>query len=81
MGVSKYVGADHFPKQGAWLNCRVKVCFHYDTRRTFSGTIVRDDMDGDGVMILRLDDGRHVLATECQYTPEPASVLETRSDP
>jgi hypothetical protein len=43
------------------------VCFQYDTSRTCNGTIVRDDLEDPWQMIIRLDDGRHVLATECQY--------------
>jgi hypothetical protein len=33
--------------------------------------VVRDDVDGAALLtIIRLDDGRHVLSTECQYQPE-----------
>lgn len=47
---------------------RVKVCFHYDTRQTVCGTVVRDDSEHPWKTIIRLDDGRYVLSTECQYT-------------
>ncbi|WP_260973634.1 hypothetical protein [Mycolicibacterium llatzerense] len=43
------------------------MCFDLDTEATFGGEIVRDDAEPPGVTIIRLDDGRHVLSTECQY--------------
>jgi len=52
------------------LGRRVEVAFNYDTDRLIKGTIVRDDVDSPFVTIIRLDDGRHVLTTECQYTME-----------
>jgi hypothetical protein len=33
------------------------------------GEVVRDDIEAPYIMIIRLDDGRHVLATECQWQP------------
>lgn len=69
MGVVKNVGFDHFPKQGAWLGKRTRVCFRYDTSNTIGGTIVRDDTEEPFVTIIHLDDGRLVLATECQHSP------------
>lgn len=71
MGVSPHVGFDRFPEQGSFLGRRVEVCFDYDTTRTILGRCVRDDAGGDGRMIILLDDGRAVLATECQYHPLP----------
>jgi hypothetical protein len=35
------------------------------------GTIVRDDNEPPWRTIIRLDDGRVVLASECQYSPFP----------
>ena len=67
MGVQKNVGYSMFPKQSDWLDKRVEVCFRYDARETIWGTIVRDDREEPGRTIIRLDDGRYVLATECQY--------------
>jgi len=43
------------------------VCFDYDTSRTLLGLVVRDDAEEPGRMIIKLEDGRHVLSTECQY--------------
>lgn len=69
MGVVKNVGVDTFPKQGQWLGLRTRVCFKYDTSNTILGTIVREDAEEPGVLIIALDDGRYVLSTECQYAP------------
>jgi hypothetical protein len=67
MGIVANVGFDQFPKQGDWVGKRVEVCFHYDSSKTIGGTIVREDEEEPGLMIFRLDDGRHVLASECMY--------------
>ena len=69
MGSIDNISFDRFPKQGKGLGLRVKVCFHYDTSQTIMGTIVRDDAAEPGRLIIQLDDGRYVLATECQYAP------------
>lgn len=69
MGFIENVGFDSWPKQGTWLDKRVRVCFDYDTSRTVLGTIVRDDTQSPGRGIIRLDDGRVVMMTECQYSP------------
>lgn len=68
MGVINNISATSFPKQGRALRRRVKVCFHYDTTQTIGGMFVRDDKEDPFIGIIRLDDGRHVLDTECQYT-------------
>lgn len=71
MGVVANVGYKRMPKQGTWLGKRTKVCFNYDTSRTVMGTIVRDDDEEPRLTIITLDDGRVVLSTECQHSPEP----------
>lgn len=63
------ISATEFPKQGKYINTRAEVVFGYDLSRRFGATIVRDDAESPGRMILRLDDGRYVLSTECQYRP------------
>ena len=68
MGAVHNIHADSFPRQSGNIGSRVQVCFHYDTSRTCNGTIVRSDAEDPWRTIIRLDDGRHVLATECQYT-------------
>lgn len=70
MGVVKNISISNFPAQGTHLRKRVKVWFHYDVSKFILGTVVRDDMEEPGVEIIRLDDGRHVLSTECQYSIE-----------
>lgn len=67
MGIHKNITHVRFPRQGDWLGRRVEVCFHWDTDHTLAGTFVRDDREEPGVTIIRLDDGRHVLASECHH--------------
>lgn len=69
MGSHQNIASDRFPKQGSYLGSRVEVCFHYDTSKRIGGEIVRDDAEEPGVEIIKLDDGRHVLTTECMWTP------------
>jgi hypothetical protein len=69
MGVVANVSFTKWPKQGSYLGGRTKVCFQYDTQHCMMGTVVRDDAEAPWVTIIRLDDGRFVLATECQYSP------------
>lgn len=71
MGVVAGIGIDSMPKQGSWLGKRTRVCFNYDTSRTVMGTIVRDDIEEPWRTIIKLDDDRFVLATECMHSPEP----------
>ncbi len=81
-GTHPKISRSNFPEQGKHLGKRVYVAFHYGDdgqfispepweAGTLEGTIVRDDVE-DGSRghprrtIIRIDDGRHVLATECQ---------------
>ena len=68
MGVHANIDRTKFPKQGDWLHKRATVCFNYDTSQTIEGTFVRDDKEEPGISIIRLDDGRYVLTTECQHS-------------
>lgn len=68
MGVHNNVGFDRFPKQGSWLGKRCRVCFNYEDRYVM-GTIIRDDHDQPFITAIMLDNGKLVLATECQYQP------------
>jgi hypothetical protein len=68
MGVVPNISHDKFPQQGKFLNQRVQVCFNYDTSNLIGGAIVRDDTEEPGREIIKLDDGRYVLSTECQYS-------------
>ena len=67
MGTSPHVDALKFPEQGSLFMRRVNVCFYRDTQRQIGGVVVRDDITEPFVGIIRLDDGRHVLMTECQF--------------
>lgn len=73
MGVKANIDYETFPKQGGWLGARCKVVFKYDTTKELGGTYVRDDREDPHVQIIRLDDGRHVLTTECQHAPDTSS--------
>jgi hypothetical protein len=66
MGIQVNVDYDCFPKQGTHLGKKVKVCFNES--RLINGVVVRDDMDEPFVSIIKLDDNRYVLATECMYS-------------
>lgn len=69
MGCVKTIDSERFPRQGRFLGKMVRVCFNYDTSRTILGQVLRDDLEEPGLMIFRLEDGRHVLSTECQWQP------------
>lgn len=68
MGVARGISFDKFPRQGDYLHKRTKVCFNYDTSRLISGTVVRDDRDEPFLTLIKLDDGRYIKSSECQYT-------------
>lgn len=67
MGSVETIAAKKWPKQGSWIGQRCNVMFHYDAREILEGTYVRDDEEEPWVTIIRLDDGRYVLTTECQH--------------
>lgn len=71
MATHPFIAHNDFPTQGSWLGRRVEVAFNYDTAHTVGGVIVREDSVPPGVMIIRLDDDRYVLSTECQYALVP----------
>jgi len=68
MGCVDTITAEKYPKQGGHMKRRVEVAFHYDLDKKFGGFVVRDDAEEPWVTIIKLDDGRYVLATECQYS-------------
>lgn len=69
MGVVENITADHFPRQYEHAGKRCRVLFYFDTSRELSGTVLRDDAEDPWETIIQLDDGRVVLATECQWSP------------
>lgn len=71
MGVERNVGYGRYPKQGDFLGRGCTVVFDYDTTTPLRGTVIRDDEEHPYRCIIRLNDGRVVLATECQYSPDP----------
>jgi len=71
MGCVETIRDDRFPKQGDFVGRRTKVVFFYGDVEHM-GTVVRNDMETPFRTIIRLDDGRHILADECQYSPLPA---------
>lgn len=71
MGVVELIDFDTFPEQGSYLGREVLVFFKYDTTKQITGVCVRDDCEDPHITIFQLEDGRHVLATECQYSPKP----------
>ncbi len=71
MGVVRNIAIDLFPRQQTDIvGSRVEVCFHYDTDASIGADVVRADAEEPFVMLFKLDDGRHVLASECQWRPK-----------
>ncbi len=74
MGCVKTITYDSFPKQKddnykyPSVGKRVKVCYHYDTTKKHTGTIVRDDIEEPGETIIVLDNGRYLRGCECQFS-------------
>lgn len=74
MGCVDTISYFNFPKQAdssykyPELGKRVEVCYHYDTKHKHYGTIVRSDREEPWETIIALDNGRYVLATECQFS-------------
>lgn len=69
MGYVQTIDYDKFPEQGSWKGRRCKVCFNYGSE-TIWGVIVRDDREPPNRTIIQLDDGRFILASECQFQLE-----------
>lgn len=70
MGCVANVTATTFPRQGVYAGRRCEVMFFY-SGPILNGTIVRDDAEAPGEMIIKLDDGRFILSAECQWSPIP----------
>lgn len=70
MGYVENITHDKFPKQGSWLGKKCKVLFRYgsDNEPELMGVIIRDDVEEPFRGIIKLDDGRYILMTECQYS-------------
>lgn len=76
MGCVSTITYDKFPKQSDEtcklpkfvVGARVAVCYHYDTKHSHYGTIVRDDIEEPYETIIRTDNGRFLRGCECQYS-------------
>lgn len=68
MGVVQNVDYEKFPKQGEKLGKKVKVAFNYVLSKALNGIVVRDDREEPGLTIIKLEDDRYVLSTECQFS-------------
>ena len=84
MGVERNIDIKSFPKQYSaeespmgGIGRKVEVCFHYKADNTISGVIIRDDKESPFRTLIRLCDGRVVLATECQFRALPDIDRET----
>ena len=76
MGIVKNIDATSFPEQYiadddvfVGIGRNVNVCFNYDKGELIDGVVIRDDKEHPFVTIIRLSDGRVILATECQFSP------------
>lgn len=68
MGCINNITKFKFPNQSQFIGMKVDVCFHYDIKNNVRGLLVRDDREEPFVGIIKLDNGRYVLTTECQYS-------------
>ena len=67
MGVVDTIGYDKFPRQGSSLGRAVKVYFNYRSSKSIEGVCVRGDIEKPFETIFKLNDGRFIRDTECQY--------------
>jgi len=67
VGSHENLNYEKFPKQGQYLGAVVNVVFHYDTTKKLLGRIVRDDAEAPHETIIKLENGKYVRSSECQY--------------
>lgn len=67
MGCVKNIYKDHFPAQGSNLRKIVKVIYHYNTKESDYGIIVRDDIEMPFETLIQLENGNIIRGTECQW--------------
>ena len=74
MGIVKNINATSFPEQYiadknvlVGIGRKVNVCFRFNTDIMIDGVVIRDDKGSPFQTIIRLSDGRVVLAEECQF--------------
>ncbi len=68
MGIVDNIDYNTFPKQGPMLGKEVIVCFKYNTKEVIKGIFVRDDTEEPFIEIIKLEDDRYVLTTECMWS-------------
>jgi hypothetical protein len=59
------INLDNFPAQSPLLGKAVDVSFEHGRSARVAATLVRCDIEPPFITIVKLYDGRHVLATEC----------------
>lgn len=67
MTIKKFESVKDYPESGDFINRVVEVSFGYDTSKTYTGEVVRDDKTEPHLLIIKLYNGMYVLSTECQY--------------
>lgn len=67
MGCVNYINYTFYPEQATDLGRKVKVCYYFDSSKVHYGTIIRSDVSEPYLTIIKLDNGRVLLASECQY--------------
>jgi len=75
METIRAIGGRRFPEQysvnesaNGGVGRKVVVHFNNDDKQTAIGVIIRDDKEPPLMTVIRLSDGRVVLATECLYS-------------
>lgn len=68
MGNHINITATKFPKQGQQLGKAAKLIFHYSNPE-IDAVVVRDDIESPFITAFKTEDGRFILATECQWHP------------
>lgn len=63
----KNIGFGIYPKQGNDIGKRVIITYNHDWTIFEHGIIIRDDIEEPFMTVIKLDDDRVLLGTECQY--------------
>lgn len=68
MGEYKYLGVEKYPKQDPLLiDKKVVVMLAFDSKRPLRGRVLRADAELPREVVIKLDDDRIVLGSECSY--------------
>jgi hypothetical protein len=64
----KYIGKGKYPSQNSDLHHKtVVVMLEYDSREPLRGEVLRADDAAPHEVVIKLDDGRIVLGSECTF--------------